>query len=71
MVSVNSGLAAGTVLAVNAATISGLNSSLVTESARATATMRVASTPPLLLGVEINPNPARPSEQGVAQLTVS
>ena len=71
VVSVNNGLAAGTVLAVNAATISGLNSSLVTESARATAMMRVASTPPLLLAVEINPNPARPNEQGVAQLTVT
>ncbi len=71
VVSVNNGLAAGTALTVNAATISGLNSSLVTESARATAVMRVASAPPLLLGVEFNPDPVRPNEQGVVQLTVT
>ena len=50
--SVNNGVASGTVLAVNAATIAGLNSSLVTESARATAMTRVATTPPLVIAVD-------------------
>ena len=69
--SVNNGLAAGTQLAVNAATISGLNSSLVTEAARATAVTRVAASLPLALSVEFNGDPLRPSEQNVAQFTVS
>jgi len=71
IVAVNNGLAAGTQLAVNGASISGLNSSLVAESARADAVGRVAATPPLVLGVEMNPDPVRPGERGTAQLTVS
>ncbi len=71
LVAVNGGLAAGTALNVNGALISGLNSSLVTESARATAVTRVATSPPLVLAVEFNPDPARPNETGSARLTVS
>ena len=56
---------------VNAATIAGLNSSLVTELARATAATRVASSPSLVIGVELNPDPLRASEFGIAELTVS
>ena len=63
VVLLNNGLAAGTVLAVNAATISGLNSSLVTESASATAVSRVATNPPFVIGVELNPDPVRPASR--------
>jgi len=71
VVSVNNGLAGGTQLGVRAASISGLNSSLVTEAARATAIARVAASRPLVLGVEFNGNPVRPNERGIVQLTVS
>ncbi len=71
VVSVNNGLAAGTSIAVNGATISGLNSSLITESARATAVARVATPSPLVVSVEMNPDPVRPGERGLTQLTVS
>jgi len=69
VVSINSGLAAGSVLQVAAATISG--SSGVAESASANAVSRVAATSPLVLGVELNPDPVRPGERGIAQITVS
>ncbi|MBN8280044.1 MAG: hypothetical protein J0M16_05510, partial [Gammaproteobacteria bacterium] len=71
VVTVNNGLAAGTLLQANRATISGLNSSLVAENARATAVARVATAPPLAVGVELNQNPIRPGEQGIAQFTVT
>ncbi len=71
VVSVNGGTGNGSALAVNAATISGTNSSLISEAARATAITRVAATPPLVLGVELNPDPVRPQEQMIAELTVS
>ncbi|MEZ5565189.1 MAG: thrombospondin type 3 repeat-containing protein [Gammaproteobacteria bacterium] len=69
VVNVNAGTAVGTSLVVNAATIAG--TSLVPESAQATAVTRVASTPPLGLAIEMNPDPARPTEKLVAQLTVT
>ncbi len=71
VVTVNNGLVAGTLLQANRATIGGLNSSLVAENARATAVARVATAPPLALGIELNQNPIRPGEQGIAQFTVT
>jgi uncharacterized repeat protein (TIGR01451 family) len=71
VVSVNGGLAGGTLLAVNAAGISGADSLLVSQSTRATAITRVAASSPLVIGVEFNPDPVRPAEQALAQVTVS
>ncbi len=63
------GLAAGSFVSVDAATLIGTG--LVPESARGTARTRVATTAPLGLGVEINPDPVRPNEQLRSVITVT
>jgi uncharacterized repeat protein (TIGR01451 family) len=69
VLSVNGGAAAGTLLVVNAAEIAG--DSLFPESARANAVTRVATSPPLELAIEANPDPVRPGELLVTEVTVS
>jgi uncharacterized repeat protein (TIGR01451 family) len=65
----------GLVIALNAATIAG--TSLVAESAQATANTRIVApvtgraSPPLGLAIEMNPDPVRPNEQLTVELTVT
>lgn len=69
VLTVNGGTAAGTPLFVNAAEIGG--DSLFPESARANAVTRVATSPPLELAIGANPDPVRPGELIVTEVTVS
>ena len=60
-VDVNSGVAPGTLLKVNTATISG-QANFLDHSASASAVTPVKNSIPLTLAVELNPNPVQPSE---------
>jgi acyl dehydratase len=70
VVSVGAGLAAGTVLGVDAAQLSA-TVNFLSETARAMAVTRVGSEAPLVLGLEMNPDPVRPGQRLRGELTVT
>jgi uncharacterized repeat protein (TIGR01451 family) len=69
ILTVNAGVLPGSLLPVDAATLSG--SGAVPESARATSQTRVDSNAPLDVAFEVNPDPARSSEQLRSAVTVT
>ena len=68
-VNVNPGVTPGTLLEVDAATITG-QANFLNHSARAVATTRVDNNVPLALTVELNPDPVQPGESLQSALTV-
>ncbi len=68
-VNVNPGLSPGSLLEVDAATITG-QANFLNHSSRALAITRVENSIPLALEIETNPNPAQPGETLQTTLTV-
>ena len=68
-VDVNNSVTPGSLLEVDAAKISG-QANFVDHSAQALAVTRVASTSPLALAIELNPDPVQPNEVLQTALTV-
>lgn len=70
VVQVGAGVARGTILEVNAATISG-NANFVRHQTRAQSLVRVMSTPPLGLSLSFDTSPALPGQTVKTSLTVT